>query len=96
MLARPSRLLAGADKRIRALITLAHAVCADETPLRVGAKTARPGRKKTERYLLVACTELCDPPRSNIRFPGGSPASSAPKIGIWSATSPPRPSAATT
>ena len=40
------------------LITLAHAVCADETPLRVGPKTPKPGRKKAEKYLLVACTEL--------------------------------------
>ena len=46
------------DKRIRALITLAYAVCADETPLRVGPRKPRPGRKKAEKYLLVACTEL--------------------------------------
>jgi transposase len=46
------------DKRIRALITLAYAVCADETPLRVGSRTPKPGRKKAEKYLLVACTEL--------------------------------------
>jgi transposase len=26
-------------------------------PLRVGAKTPKPGRKKAEKYLLVACTE---------------------------------------
>lgn len=58
MLDRAARLLAEVDKRIRALIVLAHAVCADETPLRVGAKTPRPGRKKAEKYLLVACTEL--------------------------------------
>ena len=58
MLARASGLLTEADKRIRALITLAYAVCADETPLRVGPKTPKPGRKKAEKYLLVACTEL--------------------------------------
>ena len=58
MLERASGLLGEADKRIRALITRAHAVCADETPLRVGAKTPKPGRKKAEKYLLVACTEL--------------------------------------
>lgn len=58
MLARTSRLLVEVDKRIRALITLAYAVCADETPLRVGSKTPKPGRKKAEKYLLVACTEL--------------------------------------
>jgi transposase len=58
MLARASRLLVEVDQRIRALITLAHAVCCDETPLRVGAKTPKPGRKKAEKYLLVAATEL--------------------------------------
>jgi len=58
MLSRTAGLLAEVDKRIRALITLAHAVCADETPLRVGPKKPRPGRKKAEKYLLVACTEL--------------------------------------
>lgn len=57
MLARAATLLTEVDKRIRALITVAHAVCADETPLRVGAKKPRPGRKKAEKYLLVACTE---------------------------------------
>jgi transposase len=39
------------DKQIRALITLAYAVCCDETPIRVGAK-------KAKKYLLVACTKL--------------------------------------
>lgn len=39
------------DKQIRALITLAYAVCCDETPIRVGAR-------KTKKYLLVACTQL--------------------------------------
>lgn len=58
MLTRAAGMLAEVDKRIRALITLAHAVCADETPLRVGPRTPRPGRKKAEKYLLVACTEL--------------------------------------
>jgi len=58
MLTRAGGMLAEVDKRIRALITLAYAVCADETPLRVGPRTPRPGRKKAEKYLLVACTEL--------------------------------------
>ena len=58
MLTRTAGLLADADQRIRALITLAYAVCADETPLRVGPKQPKPGRKKAEKYLLVACTEL--------------------------------------
>jgi len=58
MLACVAGLLAEVDKRIRALITLAYAVCCDETPLRVGGKTPRPGKKKAGKYLLVACTEL--------------------------------------
>jgi transposase len=58
MLARAAGLLGEADKRIRALITGAYAVCCDETPLRVGGRTPRPGKKKAEKYLLVACTEL--------------------------------------
>lgn len=58
MLARAAGLLADVDKRIRTLITLAYAVSCDETPLRVGPKTPKPGRKKAEKYLLVACTEL--------------------------------------
>jgi uncharacterized coiled-coil protein SlyX len=58
MLTRAAGLLAEVDQRIRALITLAYAVCCDETPLRVGAKAPKPGKKKAEKYLLVACTEL--------------------------------------
>lgn len=58
MLTHASRLLAEVDKRIRALIILTYAVCADETPLRVGPKTPKPGRKRDDKYLLVACTEL--------------------------------------
>jgi transposase len=58
MLARAAGLLGEVDQRIRTLITLAYAVCCDETPLRVGPRTPRPGRKKAEKYLLVACTEL--------------------------------------
>lgn len=58
MLTRAAGLLAEVDQRIRALITLAYAVCCDETPLRVGPRTPKPGRKKAEKYLLVACTEL--------------------------------------
>lgn len=40
-------------RAIRALIILAHVVCADETPVRVG-----PGPKSRKRYLLVARTRL--------------------------------------
>lgn len=58
MLARAAGLLVEVEARIRTLVTLAYAVSMDETPLRVGAKTPRPGRKKAEKYLLVACTEL--------------------------------------
>jgi len=57
MLSRAAALTSEVDKRIRTLITLAYAVCCDETPLRVGPKKPRPGRKKAEKYLLVACTE---------------------------------------
>lgn len=58
MLGRAAGLLGEVDNRIRALITLAYAVCCDETPLRAGPKKPKPGRKKAEKYLLVACTEL--------------------------------------
>jgi transposase len=58
MLERAAGLLDAADKRIRTLVTLAYAVCCDETPLRVGPKKPKPGKKKAQRYLLVACTEL--------------------------------------
>ncbi len=51
-------MLRAADARIRALITLVRVLCMDETPLRVGAKTPRPGRKKADKYLLIACTRL--------------------------------------
>jgi transposase len=58
MLARTAGLLGVVHDRIRTLLTLAHAVCCDETPLRVGPRTPKPGTKKAERYLLVFCTEL--------------------------------------
>lgn len=58
LLTRTASLLTGVHQRIRALITLAYAVCCDETPLRVGPRTPEPGRKKAEKYLLVACTDL--------------------------------------
>ena len=53
MLARAADAVADANKAIRALIILAHVVCADKTPIRVG-----PGPKSRKRYLLVACTRL--------------------------------------
>src|SRR5947207_5835075 len=46
MLSRAATLLAEVDKRIRALIIMAYAVCCDETPLRVGPRQPKPGRKK--------------------------------------------------
>jgi transposase len=58
MLNRTAGLLTETHQRIRTLITMAYAVCCDETPLRVGAKTPAVGKKKAERYLLVAATEL--------------------------------------
>ena len=58
MINRTAGMLGEVHQRIRALITLAYAVCCDETPLRVGAKTPAVGKKRAERYLLVACTEL--------------------------------------
>jgi len=58
MLTRVAGLLGETDKRIRALITREHAVSCDETPLRVGPETPKPGRKKAEKYLLVAATDL--------------------------------------
>lgn len=58
MLERTAALLGAVDQRIRTLIILAYAVCCDETPLRVGPKKTKPGKKKAEKYLLVAATEL--------------------------------------
>ncbi len=58
LLARAGRVLREADRRIRALITLATVLCMDETPLRVGPKTPRKGRKKADKYLLIACTTM--------------------------------------
>jgi transposase len=58
MLNRTAGLLDGVHRRIRALITLAYAVCCDETPLRVGSQQPPTGKKKAERYLLVAATEF--------------------------------------
>jgi transposase len=57
LLARTAGLLAGVHQRIRALISRAHAVSCDETPLKVGPKAPKPGKKKAEQYLLVACTD---------------------------------------
>jgi transposase len=53
MIARAAAAVAQANRLIRALIILAHVICADETPIRAG-----PGPKTRKRYLLVACTRL--------------------------------------
>jgi len=58
MINRAAGLFDETHQRIRALITLAYAVCCDETPLRVGPKQPKVGKKKALLYLLVACTEL--------------------------------------
>lgn len=58
MITRVAGLLGEVHQRIRTLITLAHVVACDETPLRVGPKTPAAGKKRAERYLLVAATEL--------------------------------------
>lgn len=49
LLARTAEALVEVDKRIRTRLTLAYAVCCDETPIRVGPR-------RVKRYLLVACT----------------------------------------
>ncbi len=53
MIERAAAAVAESNKAIRCLIILAHVICADETPIRVG-----PGPKTRKRYLLVACTRL--------------------------------------
>ena len=58
MLARTAGLLGEVHDRIRALITLAYAVCCDETPLGSGRAPRGRGRRRPSKYLLVACTEL--------------------------------------
>ena len=58
MLKRTAKALGEVHDRIRALISLAHVVVMDETPLRVGGKMPKPKRKKADKYLLVACTDL--------------------------------------
>jgi transposase len=49
MIGRAAAAVAQANKLIRVLIILAHVICADETPVRVG-----PGPRMRKRYLLVA------------------------------------------
>ena len=58
MLKRTAAALGEVHARIKALISLAYVVVMDETPLRVGPKKPKTKRKKAEKYLLVACTDL--------------------------------------
>lgn len=58
LLKRTAAALGEVHDRIRALIALAYVVVMDETPLRVGPKKPKPGRKKADKYLLVVCTDL--------------------------------------
>jgi transposase len=51
LLYRAAAAVTEANRTIYTLLSVAHAVSLDETPLRVGAK-------KLKKYLLVACTEL--------------------------------------
>jgi transposase len=51
LIRRTAEAVEAVDTQTRTLVTLAHAVCCDETPIRVGAG-------KAKRYLLVACTRL--------------------------------------
>ena len=51
LIGRAAAAVAEVNQIIRTLITLAHVVAADETPIRVGAARAK-------KYLLVACTDL--------------------------------------
>ena len=51
IIAHAAAAVAQTNQRIRALLTLAYAVCCDETPIRAGAR-------KAKKYLLVACTRL--------------------------------------
>jgi hypothetical protein len=51
LIGRAAAAVAVANARIRMLLTLAHVVCCDETPIRVGPK-------KAKKYLLVACNQM--------------------------------------
>lgn len=51
LIGRAAAAVAQVNQIIRTLVTLAHVVAADETPIRVGPK-------RTKKYLLVACTDL--------------------------------------
>ena len=53
MIARAAAAVREVNALIRTLIILAHVVCADETPIRVG-----PGPRSRKRYLLVACRKM--------------------------------------
>jgi transposase len=58
LISRAARQLHAVDQLIRTLITLAVAVCCDETPLKTGPAVPAEGKKEAKGYLHVACTEL--------------------------------------
>jgi transposase len=58
LISRAARQLHAVDQLIRTLITLAVAVCCDETPLKTGPATPATGKKEAKGYLHAACTEL--------------------------------------
>lgn len=55
-LATAAAVLAAVEERIRARIEAAPAVAVDETPIKVGPATPAEGRKKADKYLIVAAT----------------------------------------
>ena len=55
-LATAAAVLAAVEERIRARIEAAPAVCVDETPIKVGPAAPAEGRKKADKYLIVAAT----------------------------------------
>ncbi|MGH3600924.1 MAG: IS66 family transposase, partial [Pseudonocardiaceae bacterium] len=70
MLTRTAGLLTVTHDRIATLVTQAHAVSCDETPLRVGPRTPKPGKKKAERYLLVFSHRALHPLPARVPIPG--------------------------
>jgi transposase len=57
LLKRAGKTLARVDARIRDLIVREPVVRMDETPIRCGPRRPRPGRKKAEKYVLVAVSD---------------------------------------
>jgi transposase len=57
LLARAGKALAKVDARIRDLLVREPVVRMDETPIRCGPRTPRPGRKKADKYVLAAVSD---------------------------------------